>query len=344
MHSVTKSKVFATNLLAIIFSLLVAPIATALDTPDLTWERGRQQAITLGGNTSSQLWQIKLSGNNQELKFEQSSKNKDGFIVYTVEIPEQLPVGRYQVKVTSLSATPTVVAYVNISPTISYDPLADPKKVGVIAVIAFTLLTFFTGNRSESQSDGQQDDAESEESQSALGSVDTAYMGVGTSRRGKGDQLGIGRSKFIQQLDLLRHITLSNTAARSPLLMRVLADSTYLQSIAGALVVILPVIGGTLGVVLALQTDFKTSLMPTAITLCLSILLLALLDSLSGLIAFVAYFLVALLTGYITSFADIQGLLGLSLLWFTPALAAVQLDRCADQQLIGIYGSALPMF
>jgi len=317
-----KSKVFATNLLAVIFLLLVTPIASALDTPELTWDRGRQQSITLGGNTSSKLWQIKLEGAGKSLKFDQSSKNKDGFIVYTIEIPQDLSVDRYKVLVYSQGVAANTVAYVNISPTIAYDPLGDPKKVGVIAVIAFTLLTFFTGNRSESQSDEQSNEEDQEDDPSALGSVDTAYMGVGATKRGKGDLLKIGRSKLTQQLDLLRHISVSNTAPRSPLVMRILADSTYLQAISGLLVVIMPLIGIGLGFAIGLDTNLNDSLIPTSLGLTLGILVLALLDALAGLTAFITYFLFVLFSGNIASFNDIQALLGLSLLWFTPALAA----------------------
>jgi hypothetical protein len=317
-----KSKVFVTNLLAVIFLLLVTPIAAALDTPELTWDRGRQQSITLGGNTSSQLWQIKLEGAGKSLKFDQSSKNKDGFIVYTIEIPQDLPVDRYKVLVYSQATAVSTVAYVNISPTIAYDPLGDPKKVGVIAVIAFTLLTFFTGNRSESQSNEQSNEEDQEDDPFALGSVDTAYMGVGATKRGRGDLLRIGRSKLTQQLDLLRHVFVSNTAPRSPLFMRILADSTYLQAISGLLVVIMPLIGIGLGISIGLGTDLNNSLIPTSLGLMIGILILALLDALAGLTAFVTYFLFVLLSGNISSFTDIQSLLGLSLLWFTPALAA----------------------
>jgi hypothetical protein len=315
-----KSKVFVTNLLAVILLLLVTPIAAALDSPELTWDRGRQQSITLGGNTSSQLWQIKLEGAGKSLKFDQSSKNKDGFIVYTIDIPQDLPVDRYKVLVYSQATDVSTVAYVNISPTISYDPLSDPKKVGVIAVIAFTLLTFFTGNRSESQSN-EENQTESDDP-SSLGSVDTAYMGVGATKRGRGDLLRIGRSKLTQQLDLLRHVFVSNTAPRSPLFMRILADSTYLQAISGLLVVVMPLIGIGLGISIGLDTNLNNSLIPTSLGLMIGILILALLDALAGLTAFVTYFLFVLLSGNISSFSDIQSLLGLSLLWFTPALAA----------------------
>jgi hypothetical protein len=317
MLSVKKSKFFVTVLLGVIFTFPTITIAQAVDTPELTWQRGRQQSITLGGNTAEKLWQIKLEANGKSLRFDQSSVSKNGFIVYTIEIPEDLAVGRYEVVVSGPATATNTVAYVNISPTVSYDPLADPKKVGVIAVIAFTLLTFFTGNRSEDQ-----EQEEESEGQSALGSVDTAYMGVGATKRGRGDLIGIGKSKFTQNLDLLRHLSIFNTASRSPLVMRVVADSSYLQAISGFFVLLLPVIGLALGVAMALSTQISVSLIPTSLALTLAIVVLALLDAFAGLIAFVVYFLYALAVGEITNFADIQALLGMSLLWFTPALAA----------------------
>ena len=313
----TRSRFFVTVLLGIIFTFPTITIAQAVDTPELTWQRGRQQSITLGGNTADKLWQINLEANGKSLRFDQSSVSKNGFIVYTVEIPEDLAVGRYEVVVSGPATTTNTVAFVNISPTVSYDPLADPKKVGVIAVIAFTLLTFFTGNRSEDQ----QQEEESED-QSALGSVDTAYMGVGATKRGRGDLVGIGKSRFTQNLDLLRHLSIFNTASRSPLVMRVIADSSYLQAISGFFVLLLPIIGLALGVAIALSTNMSVSLIPTSLALTLAIVVLALLDAFAGFIAFIVYFLFAVAVGEITNFTDLQALLGMSLLWFTPALAA----------------------
>lgn len=291
-------------------------IAQALDIPELTWERGRTQSITLGGDTSNKFWQIKLEANGKSLKFDQSESSKQGFIVYSVQIPEDLAVGRYRVVVSGPSAPVSTVAYVNISPTVSYDPLSDPKKVGVIAVIAFTLLTFFTGNRSEHENEEENED------QSALGSVDTAYMGIGASKRGRGDLIGIGKNKFTQNLDLFRHLSIFNSSSRSPLIMRIVADSSYLQAVLGFFVLLLPIIGFTLGITIALTTQMSVSLIPTSLGLTLAIVILAILDASAGLIAFTVYFLFALLTGAITNFTDIQALLGMSLLWFTPALAA----------------------
>jgi hypothetical protein len=147
-------------------------------------------------------------------------------------------------------------------------------------------------------------------------------MGVGATKRGRGDLVGIGKSKFTQNLDLLRHLSIFNTASRSPLVMRVVADSSYLQAISGFFVLLLPVIGLALGVAIALSTQMSVSLIPTSLALTLAIVVLALLDAFAGFIAFAVYFLYALAVGEISNFTDIQALLGMSLLWFTPALAA----------------------
>jgi hypothetical protein len=84
----------------------------------------------------------------------------------------------------------------------------------------------------------------------------------------------------------------------------------------------MPLIGIGLGISIGLDANLDNSLIPTSLGLMIGILILALLDALAGLTAFVTYFLFVLLSGNISNFSDIQSLLGLSLLWFTPALAA----------------------
>ena len=319
MLSVKQSKCLVTLILGIIFTIPTISLAQAVDTPELTWQRARQQSVTLGGDTANKLWQISLEADGKSFRFNQSSVSKSGFIVYTIEIPADFEVGRYKVVASGPGTTTNTVAYVTISPTITYDPLADPKKVGLLAVISFTLISFFAGNRSEGENSN---DKSGDEDQSALGSVDTAYMGIGATKRGRGDLVGIGKSKFTQKLDLLRHLSIFNTASRSPLVMRVVSDSSYMQAIVGIFVLILPVIGVCLGLAMALKTQIGVSLIPTSLALTLAIVVLALFDAFASLITFLIYFLFVLFSGKISNFTDVQALLGMSLLWFTPALAA----------------------
>lgn len=287
-----------------------------VDIPELTWDRGRQQTITLGGKTEQKLWTIYLEKNGTSLKFERSSQNESGFYVYSVDIPDNFAIGKYSVIVRGPGTSDTLVAVVNISPTIFYDPLTDPEKVGFLAVAAFTLIAFFSGNRQEEERNQEEEDS------SNLGSVDTNYMAVGSSHRGLGDEFGIGKSQFSKKVDFLRHSYISLLAPKSQLLTRVIADSSYLQSIIGIASLILPMAGIALGITVGIENSGAPSLIPTSIGLMIAIIVLAIYDSMAGLLASVSYFVVLLVQGRIDSASDIQAILGLSILWFTPILSA----------------------
>ena len=53
------------RIFAILFAFFIAaPSAQAADIPFLTWENGKQQAIVLGGPSSSTNWTMSLVGEN----------------------------------------------------------------------------------------------------------------------------------------------------------------------------------------------------------------------------------------------------------------------------------------
>jgi hypothetical protein len=320
MLSAMKNKFFSYLLLSFTFLFIGSSAAQAVDVPDLSWERGRQQSVTLGGDTKSVLWSISLEGFGQSIPFARSSTNDSGFIVYSVEVPENLPVGRYQIVVRGPNSPATTTGYVNILNTVAYDPLSDPRGVGVIAVAAFTLLAFFAGNKSESENSEQQD--EEDEDSSALGSVDTNYQGIKIKHRGRGDDSVFVRSNFARTLDGWRHVAVLTMARRSPLTMRVSADGSYLQAILGPLAIALPATGLALGAWLGIIGDVANSLIPTSLAFVLLIVIVGILDAFSGLLAFISYLVVVLSRGGIDNVADIRTLLGFSLLLFTPSLAA----------------------
>ena len=322
-----RNKAFSLILLGFFFLFQGFSVANAADIPDLQWERGRQQSITLGGQTGDKLWSIRLQGQSQSLVFDRSSVNKDGFIVYSVDIPADFAVGRYQVLVSGPGTPATTTAYVNVLEIVFYDPLTDPKGVAAIAVVAFTLIAFFAGNKEEQDSSSQgseqeSDEKENDEDSSSLGSVDTNYQGINVSGVGKGDSWAIGKGALAQRLDQMRHLSVFDFSSRSPLAARVVADGTYLQSILGSFSLLFPVIGIGLGIWIAQVSDLTSSLIPTSLALMLAIITLGIIDSLSGLMAVVFFAIVATINGEVTTAADVRTLLGLSLLWFTPSLAA----------------------
>ena len=69
-------KFFALALIGAFMGLAI-PQASAVDVPLLTWERGKEQNIVLGGGAITNDWQIVLVQKNEViLKFSKSKINK----------------------------------------------------------------------------------------------------------------------------------------------------------------------------------------------------------------------------------------------------------------------------
>ena len=103
--------------LLIIFSALFisTPLAQAADIPFLTWENGKQQAIVLGGPSSSTNWQMALVGENTKpLVFKASIKNSQGCYVFSIDLPTDLAPGAYRIETKGLDGKVSVVAGVQI--------------------------------------------------------------------------------------------------------------------------------------------------------------------------------------------------------------------------------------
>ncbi len=315
MHSAVKIKLFSSFLLALFFGLQGASIAQASDIPTLQWERGRQQVITLGGQTADKLWSIDLVGKGKTLTFNRSSVNKAGFLVYSVDIPASFSVGDYEIHVSGPQEATTTTAYVKILEQVSYDPLTDPKGVGVIAVIAFTLLSFFAGSKPGI-------DQSSSDEASSLGSVEKEYQGVAFEQTGRLDQTRLTKSSLTRKLDELRHVWILESSPRSPLISRLISDGTYTQSLIGPFALVLPLFGIGLGYQIAHVMKANNGLVPTSLGLMSAAVILGVFDAFAGLLAFITFTATVATEGRIHNAVDIRTLLGLSLIWFTPSLVA----------------------
>ena len=90
------NKLFASILLAFT-ALSIAP-ANAQDIPVLSWEKGKEHNIVLGGNSLVQNWKIQLtSPTAAPLDFTQSKIDPKGYVVFSVQIPDSYPSGVYKV-------------------------------------------------------------------------------------------------------------------------------------------------------------------------------------------------------------------------------------------------------
>ena len=81
------NKLFASILLA--FTALSMAPANAQDIPVLSWEKGKEHNIVLGGNSQVKDWKIQLtSTTGQTLDFRQSKLDPKGYVVFSVQIPD----------------------------------------------------------------------------------------------------------------------------------------------------------------------------------------------------------------------------------------------------------------
>jgi len=302
-------------LLATLFSLSTA---FAADIPNLSWERGREQSITLGGNTQDQYWAISLIGPaGEELQLSKSSANASGFFVYRAFIPLDYPVGNYDVKVQSPTEE-SIVAHVHIELAQNYDPLTDPRSVGGLAVLAFTLLSVLSSQNPD-KNDSSSDDAQN------LDSLEGGNHGIKFGRRGRIDLLRLGKSKLVFTLDEYRHNIVYELSSRSSVLRRIFADGSYLQAIFGPLGALTAFAGVLLGWLCGTHADTASNVIPIGAGYVVAILLLGLFDALAGFLAALTYGLYLLTHGDFTSIFQVRGFLGLLVMWCGPILAANKL-------------------
>ena len=130
----------ALALLALLF--VISPsAASAAEIPLLTWERGQLQEVVLGGQAASENWRVELQGNGiAGLELKKSSLNPQGFAVYSLEIPEDTPLGGYSIVAIDEANEFSVVAGVNLIGSTGYKITKQPLDLALVITI-FVFLT-----------------------------------------------------------------------------------------------------------------------------------------------------------------------------------------------------------
>ena len=326
MHSVKKSRA----LLLLILLLQVAGLSAALgaDTPTLTWERGQQQTITLGGDTTSKLWKLTLiDAQGKSAPLIRSSANSAGFYIYSIDLADDFKVGNYSIAAQGPDFLVSVVARISVIPQSHYNPLQDPRGVGSLAVVAFTVLTLFSGaSRPEKVevdthgSDGLDESNQEPRNEGSIGGVDTKFDE--SMSENEPDRISYLRIALVQNLDHKRFFLLHHAAKSSRVLTGIIANGAYLQALLGPLSLLLPIIGFVVGISMGLKSNFSASLVPTSLTLFIVVVALGILDAMTGLIAVAAFYLCALVQGRVNSLVDLRTMLGVIFISFTPIMAA----------------------
>ena len=134
--------------------LIIAPAtASAAEIPLLTWERGQLQEVVLGGQAAAEDWQVQLQGNGiSGLNFKKSSVNNQGFAVYSLEVPQDIPLGGYSIVAIDETSEFNVVAGVNLIASNAYKITKKPLDLAFLISIFVLLTTIISALRAQKYS------------------------------------------------------------------------------------------------------------------------------------------------------------------------------------------------
>ena len=218
----------------------------------------------------------------------------------------------------------------NICPDLDqpFDPISDPKGSTSIAVTALALLGAIGGSiASNSQSssnsensDSSQKELEEDNDQSSLEHSDAGKLLAVERAAGWGDKKQTWRLPLTSRVDREFGLTAKDFSRFSPLMARLLLDGTYLRSMIGSLEFLL--------YPLAIYAGFHTLNLnhwkPAPATLGITLLgmLIGLADAYAGFVIAYIFTIGVIVEGNFNTRHHILTTLGISLLYFGPALIA----------------------
>ena len=289
------------------FSLYSAVAAPA----SLTWERGRYQLVEIDTAISSKVSHLDLIGSGQTLQFT-GSNVKSNRTTYQVLVPANFPMGAYSIRAFFSDGTTLDYAEVRLVEYQSqgYNPAVDYKTTSVLTLTLFTLLALWAGNSGLDNQDS---------------SDETTYEGIDANKisatRREKDSYKKGLISSIG-LDQFRSVSAIRIGRYSPLGARLAADGGYLQYSLGALVLFFPLFGVVLGALAFHDIHGVGHITTPSVSLSIGLIVISCLDASAGFLGFVTFMVLALTSKFITNPYNFRTLLGLGLLWITPALIA----------------------
>ncbi|MSW09361.1 MAG: hypothetical protein F2690_00695 [Actinobacteria bacterium] len=296
------SKKLIGSLLAAIFLIFSVPAATAADIPFLTWERGKEQNIVLGGNSIPPTWSIQLlSKDTAPLTFKRSTVSTTGYVVYSVPIPADFPVGYYTIEVFGEGADGgSVVAGVNVTAMTVYSITQIPSDLKSLLLWLTFIITAFSVARSKKYS---------------------KLRFIREKNLVETESL-VADTRFPSILYKIYKLRDAGFQEQKPRLFNYLVkrDGNFTHRLSPVLWALLPAIGIAVGFICGFVSGDGPSVVPMYAVIVLAVI--GLLDSYSGLFAVFAFASAQIMIGNITNVRSVLILICLGTAWAFSALLA----------------------
>lgn len=216
----------------------------------------------------------------------------------------------------------------NICPDLDqpFDPISDPKGSTSIAVTALALLGAIGGSiagnsqRSSNSENPESGQLEADNDQSSLEPIDAGELLAVERVAGWGDKKQTWRLPLTSRVDREFGLTAKHFSRFSPLMSRLLLDGTYLRSMIGSLEFLLY----PLAIYVGFHTLNINHWKPAPATLGVTLLgmLIGLADAYAGFVIAYIFTIGVIVEGNFNTRHHILTTLGISLLYFGPALIA----------------------
>ena len=299
-----------------LIALLLAPTAAqAFDIPLLTWERGREQQVVLGGGAYTQSWTVTLEGNGvKPLNFTASQKNAAGYVVYSLKIPADLPIGAYSIVTIGKGSPRTVVAGVNL--ILKQTNTVASNLFDLTLIIA--IFVFLTGIVSTIR---------------ARKYVFIPFKSAQVLPR-LTDPIIDGEANFWDRLEAAPYrLRVQSLTSLNPSLMRFLLirEGEVAHRISKNLYGLMPIVGLISGAIAAIEVGRNDGLASTPMTIFILVAAIAIFDAFAGVAATLGYWAIELFSGNITSFRDVLIALAVGIAWVGPSLFAALLRETINR-------------
>lgn len=268
------------------------PVASAADIPVLTWEKGKEHNIVLGGNGIVKDWKIQVSGGQATpLDLTKSRVDARGFVVFSVDIPENYPSGIYTVTTNSAQKESKIVAGVRIVEMSDYNLIQIPTKLFFILITLIILISTLSILRMQKYEKIEY--LRAKLAKAPIGVVGALYR---------------FRESSIEEIH------------RSIFKFQLIREGELLHKFSPVAWAVVPWVAMAIGAAVSANERLIEGVQLTPVLLYAGIAVIGLIDPFSGFMAGVGFAVVHCATGNVSSVRGVMSLVAISVGWFAPGL------------------------
>ena len=272
--------------------VLSVPVASAADIPVLTWEKGKEHNIVLGGNGIVKDWKIQLKAQGKApLDFTKSRVDARGFVVFSVNIPDSYQSGIYSVETNSTQEGSKVVAGVRIVEISDYNLIQIPTKLFIILFTLIILISTLSILRMQKYE-----------------KIEYLRAKLAQAPNGPIGFLYRFRNSSIEEIH------------RSIFKFQLIREGELLHKFSPVAWAVVPWVALAIGALVSANERLIQGVQLTPVLFYAGIAVIGLLDPFSGFMAGVGFAFIHCITGNVSSVRGVMSLVAIGVGWFAPGL------------------------